>query len=153
CLPPLKSYTEGAANTTDEYVPTTIPIRMANENPLITSPPKTNNTANTKIMVNEVMIVRLKVELIAWLTVSPKSLLCALGLPKNSRKRSNTTTVSLTEYAITVKIAATKCWSISNENGTIPSRIENSPNKMTASWIVAIAAPTEYCHLWKRIKI
>ena len=68
CFPLRKSYTEGAAKIIDEYVPTITPTKIANENPRITSPPKINNTARTNTIVNDVMIVLLKVELIAWFT-------------------------------------------------------------------------------------
>src|SRR5690606_24648773 len=75
------------------------------------------------------------------------------GIPRYSRNRSNTTTVSFTEYAMTVNIAATKCWSISNENGTMPSNTENRMRITKASCIVEIAAAKLYCHLWKRKRI
>ena len=58
---------------------------------------------NTKNVVSEVFIVRLKVLFNAEFTIS--SLEPDLIL-KYSRTLSNTTTVSLREYPITVKIAA-----------------------------------------------
>src|ERR1700712_4194471 len=92
-----KSTITGVATHIDEYVPKHTPINNANEKPRITSPPKMNNTTNTNITVNAVIMVRLKVLLIAWLITS-------LGLSvfewcrlRNSRIRSNTTTVSLIE--------------------------------------------------------
>ena len=72
-------------------------------NPLITSPPKIKITSNTKNVVTEVLIVRLKVLLRAAFTIS-----CVVPdfLEKYSRTLSNTTTVSFNEYPITVSIAA-----------------------------------------------
>ena len=72
-------------------------------NPRITSPPNKKITNNTKNVVREVFIVRLKVLFNAAFTIS--SLEPDL-IPKYSRTQSNTTTVSLREYPITVKIAA-----------------------------------------------
>src|SRR5690606_37113874 len=134
----------------DEYVATMMPMRIANEKPRMTSPPNTNSTANTKTNVNDVMMVRLKVLFTARLTVSPMSLCLEPGLLRYSRNRSNTTTVSLIEYAITVRIAATKCWSMSMENGTIPSSNENRKRMIKASCVVDMAAARLYCHLRKR---
>src|SRR5690606_27342853 len=137
----------------DEYVATIIPIKMAKEKPLITSPPKMKRIAITKITVSDVTIVRLNVRLIARLTVSAIASFFRRGMPKYSRQRSNTTPVSFTEYAMTVRRAATKCWSISNENGTMPSNKEKRMRITNASCIVGIAAARLYCHLWKRKRI
>src|ERR1035437_2035544 len=60
-FPLSKSITSGVAIQMDEYVPITIPINNANENPRIVSPPKMKIANNTKKIVNEVLIVRLNV--------------------------------------------------------------------------------------------
>jgi hypothetical protein len=51
----------GDAINSDEYVPTTIPKRMAKMKPRRTSPPKKKITRSTTIVVIEVLKVRLKV--------------------------------------------------------------------------------------------
>jgi hypothetical protein len=56
-----KSITIGVAIAIEEYVPNTIPTSNAKVNPLITSPPKINNTSVTIKTVNEVMMVRFNV--------------------------------------------------------------------------------------------
>lgn len=45
----------------EEYVPTKIPMRMANINPLITTPPKIKMINNTNNVVIDVLMVRLNV--------------------------------------------------------------------------------------------
>ena len=50
-------------------VPTTTPISNANINPLITSPPNKKMINNTKNVVSEVFIVRLKVLFNAAFTI------------------------------------------------------------------------------------
>src|SRR5690606_7948814 len=84
---PCKSTICGAAKQMDEYVATIIPIKMAKEKPLITSPPKMKRIAITKITVSDVTIVRLNVRLIARLTVSAIASFFRRGMPKYSRKR------------------------------------------------------------------
>ena len=123
-----KSTTTGVAMQIDEYVPMIIPIRRANVNPRITSPPKMNMASNTKNIVSEVLIVRLSVALRASLITFSWS--CAWWcMPTNSRILSNTTTVSVIEYPITVKMAAMNAWSISSENGSKPLKIEKTESR------------------------
>ena len=72
-----------------------IPTNKAKEKPLNASPPNTKRIPTTTKVVNEVMIVRLIVLLIASLKSGANSTLAFL--PKNSLTLSNTTTVSFTE--------------------------------------------------------
>ena len=65
----MVSQRTGVAMNKEEYVPTTIPTNIANINPLIDSPPKINMINNTKIIVNEVLMVLDIVELIDWFTI------------------------------------------------------------------------------------
>jgi hypothetical protein len=101
-----KSTTIGEAIKIDEYVPITIPTKSEKENPLRTSPPKSNSTVITNNVVREVIIVRLKVLLIAVFTVFSMSE--EVFNPKVSLILSNTITVSLILYPITVRMAAIK---------------------------------------------
>ena len=96
----------GVAIKTEEYVPTITPIISANINPLIDSPPKRKIDSNTTKVVNEVFNVLLKVLFKAPLTVLVNSQDLLINL--NSLILSNTTTVSLSEYPITVNTAAMK---------------------------------------------
>jgi len=92
-----KSTITGVAIQIDEYVPKHTPINKANENPLITSPPNTNNIINTKNTVKAVITVRLNVLLIALLITVFGSSVFEWCNSRNSRILSNTTTVSLIE--------------------------------------------------------
>ena len=86
--------------------PDLTPIIKANIKPLIESPPKMKMANNTTNVVNEVFKVLLNVLLNDESTTRLNSqFVCSL---KNSRILSNTTTVSLREYPITVNIAAIK---------------------------------------------
>lgn len=64
-FPLPKSYTVGAAIKMDKNVPTIIPVRIANDNPRISSLPKMNKAVNMKMMFSHVIILRFSVELIA----------------------------------------------------------------------------------------
>ena len=66
----LKSAMIGAEINTEEYVPTKIPINKAKANPLMLAPPNINSINTTIIVVNEVIIVRDNVELMASLMIS-----------------------------------------------------------------------------------
>jgi hypothetical protein len=65
----IRSKAIGEAIKIEDTVPTKIPINIVNENPLIDSPPKTNNTMDTKNNVEAVVVVLLNVSLIASLMV------------------------------------------------------------------------------------
>src|SRR5574344_287933 len=98
------------------------PSARAQENPRITSPPKTAIAINTTNVVPDVLTVLDKVLLTAPFTLSLKSLFGYNLL--YSLILSKITTVSLIEYPIIVKTAAINVWSTSNENGRIPLNIE-----------------------------
>ena len=95
----------GVAINSEEYVPMTIPTSNAKENPFNTSPPNKKRIRTTINVVAEVISVLLRVLLNASLntsyTADPDLIL------KFSLILSNTTTVSLIEYPITVRIEAT----------------------------------------------
>ena len=94
----------GVTTNTEEYVPTTTPTIKANNNPLRESAPRINIETNTTSVVYDVFNVLLNVLLSAEFTVFLNSHVeCSL---RNSLILSNTTTVSLREYPITVRIAA-----------------------------------------------
>jgi hypothetical protein len=57
------------------------------------------------------------------------------------------------EKPITVRIAAMKCWSISNGNGTTPRRKENTARVTNTSCNNAMMVPIEYLQSRKRRKI
>ena len=128
-----------------------IPRRIAKANPLIDPPPKMNRGRSITIVVSEVINVRLKVLLIARLRTS--SVDFDVYIPRYSLIRSNTTTVSLIEYAITVSNAAIKAWFISSENGSTPQLSEKIPRIIIESWNKAATAPKLYCHLLNLIKM
>ena len=90
--------------------------------------------------VSDVMIVRLRVSLMALLMMVP--LLAPTMDPVYSLIRSKTITVSFIEKPITVRIAAIKCWSISNGKGTTSFRNENTANVTNTSCSNATSVPT-----------
>ena len=62
------SVNKGEAKRSEEYVPTTIPIRSAKINPLIAAPPKMKMIKRTTKVVMDVLNVLDKVELSAPFT-------------------------------------------------------------------------------------
>ena len=147
----MVSFIIGVAINTEEYVPTNTPIINANNNPLSESAPNKNIANNTTNVVKEVFNVLLKVLFKAVLTVrSNYQLVCSF---KNSLILSNTTTVSLREYPITVSIAAINAWSTSILKGINLQVIEKIPNTINTSWNTAATAPSENCHFLNRNKI
>src|SRR5947207_15760602 len=101
--------------------------------------------------VNDVMIVRLSVWLIALLIMD--SFVAPVISLAYSRIRSNTITVSFMEKPITVNTAAIKCWSISNGNGTMLRAKENTANVTNTSCNKETIVPKEYLQSRKRIKM
>ena len=84
------------------------------------------------------MIVALSTPFINWLS---------------SRIRSYTITVSFIEKPITVNIAAIKCWSISNGNGTTFLKKLNTIKVTNISCNKEKIVPKEYLQSRKRIKM
>src|SRR5699024_7958762 len=114
----MQSYMMGLATKMEEYVPTVTPMINENMNPRMASVPKKKMATNTRKVVMAVLMVRLSVLLIDALTfLRIPQLGCT---PKYSRIRSKTTTVSLIEYPITVKIPAINDWPISRLKGRMP---------------------------------
>ena len=146
-----KSTSTGAPTKMEEYVPVTTPINIANAKPRVTSPPNINKARIVKNTVNDVMIVRLSVSLIARLMI------VALFAPFISREYSlilsNTITVSFMEKPITVNIAAIKCWSISSGNGTMFLKKENTIRVTNTSCNKVMMVPAEYLQSLNRTKI
>ena len=72
-----------------------MPTSSASENERITSPPKKNSASSTRAVVNEVLMVRLSISLMASLTIFSGSV--SRVLRKFSRIRSATTMESFSE--------------------------------------------------------
>ena len=104
-----------------------------------------------KNTVNEVITVLDNVWLIALL------MMVALSTPfikwLSSRIRSYTITVSFIEKPITVRMAAIKCWSISNGNGTTSLKKLNTIKVTNTSCNKEKMVPKEYLQSRKRIKM
>ena len=139
----------GVAIKIELYVPMTTPIIRAKINPLILSPPKLKMVNRTTNVESEVLMVRESVLFKASL-INVLSSRFPLYRPTYSRIRSKTTTVSLIEYPMTVRIAAMKAWSISIVNGRIPQNILKIDSTINTSCVVAMSAPSPYCHFLKR---
>src|ERR1044071_6915252 len=111
----------GAARKIDEYVPTITPMFIANAKFCTSQVPKMFMISVVANTVDDVRIVRTSISLIEM-----------------SMIRSNTITVSLVESPITVSRPATET------SETSVQVTANTPITMTASWIVANAAPGAY---------
>ncbi len=85
----------GEAINQDERVPKNTPMVITRAKLKIEDPPKTTNAMRTSNVVPEVIVVRLKVELRAQLTMS--AILRPLGTLISSRIRSKMMIVSLSE--------------------------------------------------------
>ena len=127
------------------------PINIAKEKPLVTSPPKMNKIKIVKNTVKDVIIVRLNVWLMALLMIVALSTPFIIWL--SSRIRSYTITVSFIEKPITVRMAAIKCWSISNGKGTTFLKKLNTIKVTNISCNREKMVPKEYLQSRKRINM
>src|SRR3989339_91982 len=109
----------GGATKMDEYAPIANPTRRVRENSRNGSPPKIKRQDTINRTVNTVLIERAIVSQMEILTTSLNFFLARLGFFRFSRIRSKMTIVSLIEYPIIVRIAATKVTSTCRQNKAI----------------------------------
>ena len=124
-----------------EYVPVMMPTTIVNAKPCSTSPPKKNSARAVSSAVPDVMTVRPSVWLIdtlmTWFSESRR-------MPRRfSRIRSKMTIVSLVEYPVIVRMAATTFSDMSYRKNARNAIV------MSRSWTVATTAPTPKLN-WKR---
>ena len=126
----------GAARKIDEYEPTMTPMFIANAKFCTRPVPKMFMMSVVANTVDDVRIERTSTSLIEMSMT--RSIFLSFSFAWFSRMRSNTTTVSLTENPTTVRSPATE---VSETSVHVSA---NTPMTMTASWIVAKAAPGAY---------
>ena len=123
---------------TEEEALTTMPNSITQAKPASVSPPKSASGTAESSSVMEVPRERFSVSLIDWST-SWRSGIC-LYLRRFSRIRSNTTTLSLAEKPMTVRMAATVVRLNSTPNSTM------KPTVLVVSRMRVAMAAMANCH-------